>query len=559
MKTAGYDIVLLLNEHFLNQVSGAMFYNNFLTFNDSKDFSEDLTPDKLNQIPESLHSFLKIRYRFKLLHEPFLNFQPNNKIEIYAKIRVYIWLLDGLEIKFDSSLMMESPLAIDSQTKEFKINLSSSDIKQFDVNYQYSPSENVLIELDTIFENALHAYFNNSNTSFAISLPTIKAQLPFAPETPANQIPIDVKALKTVNSTSLVLAANLFGYDGGNSAQLYEFVKNCNIGVGVSEMAMKKFYDFFWERTSWDKTFYKAGSFKIAMVDKTLNFLTELVDFIMSTSVKIISLGFLETNIDFLGADFLYDLDIDFRTKPTFDLQNGNKVAIYNLGVDLFIRLRMKTTFEYTVELDTSGPIPDKCTPWDDDIVLSKTKKTVQVFDIGVPIKNLKLKKAVGKIVINDEEKHLECEVVDLDINIFDYVDNTCAFLGLPEFIRDKIVNGMKKKLIDSIPPIVLTPTIFDLDIKMIDWKLNIEARKLQITNHEAVVGAFLQFKELQNQIKPVPKYIANTNTMEVHRSGCDSIYDIYETHQEGFYILQNALKKNYDGCKKCLPGFHKR
>ena len=38
MKTAGYDIVLLLNEHFLNQVSGAMFYNNFLTFNDSKDF-----------------------------------------------------------------------------------------------------------------------------------------------------------------------------------------------------------------------------------------------------------------------------------------------------------------------------------------------------------------------------------------------------------------------------------------------------------------------------------------------------------------------------------------
>ena len=46
-----------------------------------------------------------------------------------------------------------------------------------------------------------------------------------------------------------------------------------------------------------------------------------------------------------------------------------------------------------------------------------------------------------------------------------------------------------------------MTPTIFDLDIKMIDWKLNIEARKLQITNHEAVVGAFLQFKELQDQV----------------------------------------------------------
>lgn len=558
MKTAGYDIVLLLNEHFLNQVSGAMFYNNFLTFNDSKDFSEDLAPDKLDNIPASLHSFLKVRYRFKLLHEPFLNFKSNNKIEIFARIRVYIWMLDGLEIKFDSTLMMESPLSIDATTKEFKINLSSSDIKQFDINYQYSPSENVLLELDNIFENALHAYFSGSNSSFTISLPTINTQLPFAAVTPANQIPIDIKALKTVNSTSMVLAANLFGYNGGNSAQLHEFVKNCNLGIGVSEMAMKKFYNFFWERTTWDKTYYKAGAFNISMVDKALDFLTELVDFIMSTSVKIASLGFLETDIKFLGSEFLYELDIDFRTKPTFDLQNGNKVAIYNLGVDLFIRLRMKASFEYTVELDTSGPIPDKCTPWDDDIVLSKKKKTVQVFDIGVPIKNLKLKKAVGKIVINDEEKMLECEVLDLDINIFDYVDDACDFLRLPGFIKDKIVDGMKKKVIDSIPPIALSPT-FDLDIKMIDWKLNIEGRKLHITDHEAVIGAFLQFKELQNQIKPVPKYIGNTNTMEVHRSGCDSIYDIYETHQEGYYILQNALKKNYDGCKKCLPGFHKR
>lgn len=559
MKTAGYDIVLLLNEHFLNQVSGAMFYNNFLTFNGQKDFKPDLPPDKLALIPADLHSFLKIRYRFKLLHEPFLNFKAGDKIEIYAKIRVYIWMLDGLEIKFDATLMMESPMSIDGPNKEFEINMSSTDIKQFDVQYQYTPSENVLIQLDNIFENALHAYFDGANSSFAISLPTFRAQIPFAEVKPQNEIPIDIKALKTVNGTSLVMAANMFGYNGGNSNQLYEFVKNCNIGVGISEAAMKKFYNFWWARTTWDKKFYKAGSFKIDFVNDVIDFFTELVDFIMSTSVKIASLGFLETDLDFLGADFLYDLDIDFRTKPTFDLMNGNKVAIYNLGVDLFVRLRMYTTFEHTIELDTSGPIPDKCTPWDDDIVLSKKKKTVKVFDIGVPIKNLKLKKGVGKITINEEEKHLECEVTDIDLNIFDYVDNTCDFLGLPQKIQDKIIDGMKKKLIDSIPPIVLTPTIFDLDIKMIDWKLNIEARKLQITNHEAVVGAFLQFKELQDQVKPVPKYIGNFNTMEVHRSGCDSVYDIYETHQEGFYILQNALKKNYDGCKKCLPSFHKR
>ena len=379
-------------------------------------------------------------------------------------------------------------------------------------------------------------------------------KLPYVNDT----IPVDIKAVKTVNS-SLVIAANLFGYNGGVQNDLNEFVKNCNVGLAISETAMKKVYDFFWAHTTWDKRFHKSDSFKIALVDKALDFVTKVVDFIMSTSLKIASLGFLETDMDFISSDFIYSLDIDFRTKPAFDIQDGNRVRIYNLGVDLMVRLKMLATFDYTLSSDTSGFIPDKCTPWEDDIVLQKERKTVLVFDLGVPIRNLKLKNCVGKLSINEEKKHIECKVEELDINIYDYVDSTCAFLGLPESIRTKIIDGMKKKVIDSIPPIVLSPTVFELDIKLIDWKVNIEGRKLAITNDEAIVGAYLYFKELQNNIQPVPKYIGNFNNMEVHRAGCDSILDTYETHQHGYYLLQNALKNNYDGCKKCLPAFHKR
>jgi hypothetical protein len=554
MKTAGYDIVVLLNDDFLNQVSGAMFYNNFLTFNGRKDFTPSLTPDKLSKIPVSLRSFLEIRYRFKLLYEPYISFSDNNRVKISAKLRVYIWILDGLEIKFDAGLTLETPISIDAINKQFKINLNTTDIKEFDINYGYSATQNISLQLDNIFEGALHAYFNTNNTSFSIALPSINAQLPYV----NGKIPIDIKAVKTVNS-SLVIAANLFGYNGGVQNDLSEFVKNCNVGVAISEVAMKKVYDFFWEKTTWDKRFQKGDFFKINMVDKALDFITNLVNFIMSTSVKIASLGFIEANMDFISSDFYYSLDIDFRSKPAFDIQDGNRVRIYNLGVDLMVRLKMFATFDYTVELDTSGPIPDKCTPWNDDIVLSKERKTVLVFDIGVPIRNLVLRNCIGKLYINEEKKCLECKVEELDINIYDYVDATCAFLGLPEFIRNKIVDGMKKKVVESIPPIVLSPTIFELDIKLIDWKVNIEGRKLTITNHEAIVGAYLYFKELQNNIHPVPKYIGNFNNMEVHRAGCDSILDTYETHQHGYYILNNALKNNYDGCKKCLPAFHKR
>jgi hypothetical protein len=219
----------------------------------------------------------------------------------------------------------------------------------------------------------------------------------------------------------------------------------------------------------------------------------------------------------------------------------------------------MDVTFDCEIILDTSGPIPDKCTPWEDDIVLKKVRKTLNVFDIGVPIKNFKVKNCIGKIAINEKEKHLECEVLELDLNIYDYVENSCVFNLLPNKIQTKIIDSMKKKVVDAIPPIVLSPTIFDFDIKFIKWKVNVEARKLKITNHEAIVGAYIFFKELQNKITPVPKYIVNTNNMEIHLAGCDSVYDIYETHQEGYYLLHNALNKNYDGCKKCLPNFHKR
>jgi hypothetical protein len=38
MKTAGYDVALLVNEGLLNQISGALFYSGFLTTHGSVDF-----------------------------------------------------------------------------------------------------------------------------------------------------------------------------------------------------------------------------------------------------------------------------------------------------------------------------------------------------------------------------------------------------------------------------------------------------------------------------------------------------------------------------------------
>ena len=95
--------------------------------------------------------------------------------------------------------------------------------------------------------------------------------------------------------------------------------------------------------------------------------------------------------------------------------------------------------------------------------------------------------------------------------------------------------------------------------MKFIDWIAKVEGKKIEVNDDEIIAGANIHFEELQNEIHPVPKYVVNTNNNEVHRAGCDAIMDTYETHQVGYYLLHNALKKEYDGCKKCLPHFHKK
>ena len=562
MKTAGFDILLLLNEKLLNEVSGVLFYNNFLTFNGKKDFAsgDDALPaDTLSKIPATLKSFLEVRYRCKLLHEPHIDFRVGNKLGIKANLRIYIWMMDGLELKFDASLNIETPIYIDGFNQTINVQISQADVKQFEIKYGYTPTQDIVLQLDDLFENALKAYFEDSRNPLQIELPTIEQYMPSTDKADAtNKIPIFINALKMVNNTTMVVAANFFDNDRGNEAQITNFAKNCNLGIAISETAMLKLYDFWWTRTTWEKKFQKEDSFTIDMVDKIVGFIVELIGFVKKAGAALLTAGIWDIDTEYLTTTFNYTIDLRFRTKPTFDLLSGNRVAIYNLGVKIYGTLNAIVEYKVTHSIDTSGAIPDECTPWEDDIKVSEEIKKRQILDLVISIRNLLLTYCVGKVVLNEEKKCLEVEILDFDVDMTKLIPADCLYWDIPSSLRDRIKNSIKGKILDAIPPIVLSPT-FEFNIPGIDWPVSIEGKKLTITNHEAIVGAFVHFKDLQNELAPVPKYIGNTNNMEVHRAGCDSILDTYETHQIGFYTLQTALKKNFDGCQKCLPTFHQR
>lgn len=579
MKTAGYDIVLLLNEKFLSQISGALLYNGFFTFNGQEDLSTRIKPDQLVKIPADLRSFLKLGYRFKLNYEPFIDFQEDNKIGLSFDVRCYFWFWDGLEVKFDLACSVVVPIDIDNQTHKFNIRFETCEVKELRIKTQYTLDESITLVINPVIEKAIHAYFQKKENHFAIALPTIETYLPYTDnKNPANIVPIDLKALKTVNAEAMVAAFNLLNYAGGNEAELTDFARNCSVGVAVSEMAMNKVFDFFWAHTYWDKSFRKTDTFHINLVDDVLGIVTDIADFVINAGISFATFGFINTDIKYLGSDFEYTIDIDFKNKPTFDIIAGNKVAIYNLGFNLFVRLKMYVTLEGTISLDTSGPIPDECTPWEDDITISTTRKTIKVFDIGVPIRNILIRNCTGQIILKEEENVLQCKVVDFEFKLSDFIPSNCVFLTLPAKIADLLVDKYKQKILDAIPPYVVSPK-FSFDISKltdkiapvhptpgltvdppdIPWKLHVDARKLEITDSEAIVAADVYFDELNVVVSPVPKYVVNVNNNEIHKAGCDSIMDTYEVHQRGYYLLERALKKNYDGCKKCLPAYHKK
>src|SRR5690554_315223 len=103
MKTAGYDAVLVINKKLINEASAALFYSNFLTFNKEIDFrtgDNALPTDFLEKVPVKLNDFLYVRYRFKLLHEPLIEFTPDKRMILSAHLRLYVWMMNGLELKF---------------------------------------------------------------------------------------------------------------------------------------------------------------------------------------------------------------------------------------------------------------------------------------------------------------------------------------------------------------------------------------------------------------------------------------------------------------------------
>lgn len=600
MKTAGYDIALLINEQFLNQLSGALFYSGFLTINGSVDFyngtimlehqiqdyHKDLSLALAGQVSTELQPFLKLDFRLKLTREPFIDFiqaAGSQSIRFAMGMRIYFWLWQGLELKFDADISFTAPVYFDSRMN-MVADLVNADVQELTLKYGNTMQPQMTEKLDEIIEDALHMYFANHTISQPLNIPSITCVIPevkeyIQPGTDAQGnelgiIPVSVDTIRLVSPTVMAVGINLMDYHGGNPSQLTDFTRNCSIGVGVSEQAMHKVFSYVWTHSHFAKQFGKngglylvkddtgltastSGNFQVKKLDEILGDVVAVASFIADCISRVATLGFVETEARYKGGLFNYDFRVKLKTEPKFDLLGGNLVRLYNMAFDIYLHLAFHVTVEYDVELDTSGFIPDSWTPWEDDITLYTETKRYTIFDLGIHINNLELRDGQGKLEWDETTQTLSLKVTKINL-YWDFTSSSSPLANVPEKIVNWVIDQLEDAIVKQIPTISVTPKL-SFDLPFIPWDLKMTGRKLEISNSEAIVAADFEFEELVKSGYPVAKYIVNINNGEIHKIGCDSVVDTYEVHQRSYHLLSEALAHGYDGCKKCLPAFHTR
>lgn len=584
MKTAGYDIAILIHKGFLNQVSGALYYSGFLTTHGSvdfyngkitvrktsNDFFEKVSTTIREKVPEEMAGYLKFGFRLKPNYEPSIDLIGDNRIRIGTGLRVYLFLWEALEIKFDAFLSVACDISINNGI--VAADFANCDIEEFTMKYNGGMNQELQFSLDKILKEAIRLYFTGRSVSFELQLPSLEQHIPgIEPDEnkPEDKFNIFVKAIKAVSPTSMVVAANVYeDHDFGDSTRLYEFVRNCNVGVAIAETAMHKVFNYYWERLK-SKSFGKKGSFTIkefneflSKVGDNIRLHEELASILLPTDLlELLTGGIIEKQISIKGMVFDYELCVHIKNKPKFDLIGGNELKVYNMAVYFSLEITPSLIVEYKVVADTSPLIPDILTWWEDDIVLSKNTKRHRLFTDNITLENVELKEGLGKVWFDEKDKVYKgkIEEVDLYLDPKDFGGPFGLLLrSIPEGLRNKIINYFVNLITPNIKPFVLSPRI-KIDVPIVPWNLNLTLKKIDITNSEAIAGIDAFYHELKTDIYPVPKYIANINNTEVHRIGCDSVMDTYEVHQRGYHLLNDAVNAGFDGCKKCLPAYHTR
>jgi hypothetical protein len=533
MRTSNYDLMVQLNEKLLNKALAMVFYKGKFNIEGSHDFIKD--------IPDGLQGFNRFNYKIRLNSEPFLDFIDKNTAQIRVSSDLILIILTGIEIKLNLDFSIKSTLEFDlNNPNDRKLIYSLKEVKiiRLVLNDKIQLGKKFISRLNQVFESVLNKYFIEETKQFSIPFAVDNIELPKMPDGDANKLPITSVGVEIMNNKTLLAGLSFFSAPTTPTG-IAGLTNGHEFFCAISTDALKKTFDFWWQKTTYPKQRSFEGSHP-ASFDHVLEKITD-------TTTKILSLGLLQTETDYENMVLDYGGDISVTDKPEFSFENGNKVIINKLKANAEIWFGITADVRKDIYIDTSAFIPDKITPWHDDKLIKTTNKRKELLHSKSTFE-ITLENAEATVVMN-ENNNLAINILQADFK----VDFNIKGLNFTKSAVSKIIEFLKTKIIEKMPDIIISPALILSKVNVYGYTYSLKNTAINISSDEITVLTDVDINELVSRPVPVPVYIANTKKHVVHKIDCEFISDIDIENRLGYYVLYEALADNYKACKKCI------
>lgn len=542
MKTNGYDLLLQVDERLLNKALSAVFYTGLLKRSGTYAF--------INGVPEELRGFTEIAYRIRLTREPLVDFKGKDTTGLQMSVEIELKVLTGVDIKLNVDFGATAQIRIDIANRKVVYDLTESSIYDIVINDQLQFHQNALDRMNTIIKILIGNYLTADLKEIQLPIEIMnllhpKVPVPTLPDSAEALLPVKVADAAIIDNRLVAIGINIFDDASGSFDGLTDLTEGSELFAALRVDAMLHFAQFWWEHTELEK----KESFDGVLHINSHSSLAKGTDLL----TKIVTLGLLETKTDINKLDLVYDATVELQDLPQIEFSDGNRAELHNLKLKLIVNAHMEETAHRSYSLDTSGFIPDRITPWNDDIKLGERDKNEQILHltetllIDVPV-------AACTVQIDDRSR-LVLKVVAADLEL-DFGNNW--FDNFTDRVMNHLLNTLEEKLISKIPPIVISPSLLLADKEVHGYTFTIGIHSLDLQPETVAICCIPKINQFMEGSMPVPLYIANRKSMKLHRFDCPVVEEMDFTHRLGYHVIYEAIKDGYKPCGQCLQGYPK-
>ena len=532
MKACGYDILIEIDERLLNKALAAVFYTGMLKAAGVYSF--------VKGIPEELQGLTKVSYKVRLKNEPYVDLKDVDKVYLKLSVELFLTVLSNVEIEFDVDFRAMAAIRFDMAKKTVSYDLSMAEISDITLNDTMKVNKNALEKLNEIIKIILSKFLTEDLKKIEIPMAMYNMELPEMPEGDENKLPVNVADIRILNSKLLAVGINFFDHSGGNISSIRDFTNGSEFFIAMKEDTLKKIYDFWWA----NKTLELKKDFS---GESILSF-KEKIGQVMDILTRLVTLGFIERTSDVKEAILKYEGSVEILEKPEFDFADGGKVIITKLKLKVAFSSYIDALVNKKVSLDTSSFIPDKITPWNDDIKLGQYEKQERLL----PIKEealLELNDAEGIISVN-KKNNVVVNIEKADFNLNFGSKWYQVFSGK---LLNQLLDLFENNIISHIPDFVVSPSLVTSSVEMKGYTFGVVLDNITFEDNELILNADICVNELAKSNVPIPLYIAGKKSKKLHRFDCDAVDEIDFENRRGYHVYDEAIRDGFKPCKLCL------